>query len=404
MLGSGPKTAPKHIESLPMFPERRKGEYVGSPGQHKFYKMKPRDWFVDPQIIKRYCRETNLTQCSPPPRRSELEKQADRDARGRPFRVTVYRAFIPDPTEPNFSECNYNNCVYAGKEVTPQSDAVFVYAVGLDENFPQPPVRLPHQVFIFSAYEPVTVLYSTAISHSNSKWRKFFNATMTYRLDSDILKNYGLLDFQPKTQKDLPDYRAIARSKSRTAIWIVSHCKTQSNRMAYVKEMQKYITIDVFGKCGEKCEVKDERCVEDFNVTYRFYLAFENSFTTDFVTEKFFKLFIDDTHIVPVVRGDVDYNREFPEKSLVNAADFRGPKELALFLKHLEENEAEYSKYLEVKDRYRAVEIDRWCSLCQYLHKLWSLPESRRHRVVDLREDLVLGHVRTPPPLINAGE
>ena len=65
-------------------------------------------------------------------------------------------------------ECNYNNCVYAGKEVTPQSDAVFVYAVGLDENFPQPPVRLPHQVFVFSAYEPVTVLYSTAISRKLS--------------------------------------------------------------------------------------------------------------------------------------------------------------------------------------------------------------------------------------------
>ncbi|GFS18568.1 alpha-(1,3)-fucosyltransferase C [Elysia marginata] len=106
-------------------------------------------------------------------------------------------------------------------------------------------------------------------------------------------------------------------------------------------------------------------------------------------------------HIVPVVRGGVDYNREFPEKSLVNAANFKGPRELAAFLKSLETDELEYSRYLEVKDRYRAFVVDnRWCPVCEYLHKLYQLPENRRHKVVDLRKELYDGHVLTPPPIV----
>ncbi|KAK3759292.1 hypothetical protein RRG08_021239 [Elysia crispata] len=137
-----------------------------------------------------------------------------------------------------------------------------------------------------------------------------------------------------------------------------------------MKEMQKYIDIDIYGKCGQPCEVFDEICVPNFVNTYRFYLSFENSFCTDYITEKFFKLYIDGSHILPVVRGGVDYNKEFPEKAFVNAADFKNPKELALFLKSLAQDDLAYSQYLEVKDRYRGITYeDRFCQMCEYLHK-----------------------------------
>ena len=104
--------------------------------------------------------------------------------------------------------------------------------------------------------------------------------------------------------------------------------------------------------------------------TYRYYLSFENSYCTDYVTEKFFKLYIEGSHILPVVRGGLDYNKQFPEKAFVNAADFKSPKELALFLKDLEADDQRYSSYLEVKDRYRGIVYpDRFCQMCEYLHK-----------------------------------
>ena len=144
--------------------------------------------------------------------------------------------------------------------------------------------------------------------------------------------------------------------------------------------------------------MNDERCIPDLGTTYRFYLAFENSFCTDYTTEKFFKLFIDGMHIIPVVRGATDYTREFPEKTHVNAANFKGPKELALFLKALEENEDEYTKYLEVKDRYRGIPCgNRYCYICEYLQKLQARPESGRHRTIDLKKEFFDGHVLDPP-------
>ncbi len=44
-----------------------------------------------------------------------------------------------------------------------------------------------------------------------------------------------------------------------------------------MKELQKYIDVDVFGKCGQlKCS-KDKKCHEMIAKNYKFYLAFENS-------------------------------------------------------------------------------------------------------------------------------
>ncbi len=44
-----------------------------------------------------------------------------------------------------------------------------------------------------------------------------------------------------------------------------------------MKELQKYIDVDIFGKCGQlKCS-KDKKCYEMIAKNYKFYLAFENS-------------------------------------------------------------------------------------------------------------------------------
>ncbi|GFO07220.1 alpha-(1,3)-fucosyltransferase c-like [Plakobranchus ocellatus] len=379
-------------------PKRRRGRFRGSTGQHAFYHAKARDWHVDPEIVRTMCKQTNFTQCEPPTKRSEEKKKADRASR-KPFKVVTYIRFRYNPNDPSFAGCDYDNCVYTGNVVTADTDAVFIFGVGLKESTPLPKLRLPHQTYIIASWEPPAFIWSDTLTNEHSKWNHFFNATMTYRIDADISYRYGKLDFQPRRQSELPNYRMIARLKTRTAIWMVSNCgPTPSKRMAYVKEMQKYIDIDIFGVCGEPCELNDERCVADFSSTYKFYLAFENSFSTDYVTEKLFKLFVDDMHIIPVVRGAVDYNREFPEKSLVNSANFKNPQELALFLKALGADEMEYSNYLEVKDRYRAITFgNRWCYLCEYLHKEALLNKNHiGNRTVNIKKTLFKGHVFNP--------
>ena len=61
------------------------------------------------------------------------------------------------------------------------------------------------------------------------------------------------------------------------AVWLASNCHTFSERENYVRELQKFFPVDVYGKCGlEKCP-DNENCYEYLAKNYMFYLSFENS-------------------------------------------------------------------------------------------------------------------------------
>ena len=76
--------------------------------------------------------------------------------------------------------------------------------------------------------------------------------------------------------------------KTKLAFWLVSHCKTDNKREDYVKSLQKYIHVDIFGYCGQPLN-KSRNDFEQISLNYKFYLAFENSNCHDYVTEKFYK-------------------------------------------------------------------------------------------------------------------
>ncbi|CAG5126285.1 unnamed protein product [Candidula unifasciata] len=194
---------------------------------------------------------------------------------------------------------------------------------------------------------------------------------MSYRLDSDIFVPYSRLKSSPKP-RDQTMVNHIAKTKNGTAVWVVSNCGARYKRMEYVREMQKYIDIDIYGKCGTPCAWKNTTC-NDWTTKYKFYLAFENSLCTDYVTEKFFRLFNRTIFVIPVVRGGADYDKHFPDFTYINSAHFKTAKDLALHLKHLASDLENYSKYLEYKDLYTLLADDgiadkMACQICNYLH------------------------------------
>ena len=143
---------------------------------------------------------------------------------------------------------------------------------------------------------------------------------------------------------------------------------------------QKYIDVDTYGKCGKNCTnskrsnaLIHNKCLPDDEMNqYHFYLAFENSFCKDYISEKFFKMYEAGTNVVPVVRGGADYDSYFEPGSFVNAAHFKTAKELALHLKYLTENVDEYAKVLERKLKYRTDEVFKktnGCGICKFLNK-----------------------------------
>ena len=63
------------------------------------------------------------------------------------------------------------------------------------------------------------------------------------------------------------------------AVQFVSNCHSASKREAYVRELRRFIPIDIYGKCGEfKCaKEKGWQCYQEAEAKYKFYLAFENA-------------------------------------------------------------------------------------------------------------------------------
>lgn len=128
----------------------------------------------------------------------------------------------------------------------------------------------------------------------------FFNWTMTYRWDSDIVNPYGYI--RPNGSVPLhPDRDEMRRmlsqaasgtnhaaNKTKMAAWFVSNCYSLSGRNEFVEQLKKYVPVDVYGKCGTMvCGRKDEEeCRHRTAAKYKFYLSLENSLCLDYITEK----------------------------------------------------------------------------------------------------------------------
>ena len=83
-------------------------------------------------------------------------------------------------------------------------------------------------------------------------------------------------------------------------------------------------------------------------------------------------------NVVPIVYGGADYSAYTPPHSVIHAADFKSIKDLADYLKLLDNNDALYSKYLEWKSDYKVIlkPMDGWCDLCKRLNDPEQIPKS----------------------------
>ncbi len=219
-------------------------------------------------------------------------------------------------------------------------------------------------------------------------FENYFNWTMTYLPESDIPLPYGRIEplsSAPNTEIERFKIQETvrlshvnpAKGKTKLAIWLVSNCHARSNRMEYVRKLQKYIHVDIIsteGKCGGKDLCPKSRnedvCYDMIEQTYKFYLAFENSICRDYVTEKFFNSI--GRNIVPIVLGGANYSAIAPKHSYINALEY-SPHQLAAYLTELDQNDSLYAEYFWWKPFYRVVNLhqtnrESFCKLCAALH------------------------------------
>ncbi|XP_013391751.1 glycoprotein 3-alpha-L-fucosyltransferase A [Lingula anatina] len=158
-------------------------------------------------------------------------------------------------------KCPVGNCkVTEDMSAAYDADAIIFMGRALGK---KPEKRNPKTRWIWTNHE------SPCHTYLSNDWT--FNWTMTYRKDSDIYSPYGLplLDENHDEAKKR-DFLSVARSKTKLAAWAVSNCNAPSQRMEYVKELQKYMSVDIYGSCGPfKCgRDREAKCDDMFNKTY----------------------------------------------------------------------------------------------------------------------------------------
>lgn len=125
-----------------------------------------------------------------------------------------------------------------------------------------------------------------------------------------------------------------------------------------MNELMKHIEVDSYGRCLNNRKMPEEidgflklqsPDYYKFLAQYKFNIAFENAVCNDYMTEKLFRPF--EVGAVPIVMGSSLAKDWMPnERSGIFVNDFKGPRELAEFIKYLNSNDDEYEKYMAYKD------------------------------------------------------
>ncbi|XP_077490700.1 alpha-(1,3)-fucosyltransferase C-like [Amblyomma americanum] len=298
--------------------------------------------------------------------------------RERPLVVLLWTTWCGKQNYPYFKEdvvdavCPYACLFTRQRSYLASSSAVLFHGkdIQLDD---MPSLRSGEQRWIFFSLEPPT---ATPV-HVLRKLDGLFNLTMTYRTDSDVTTRYGYAFLPRKKIKKMKartpkkpwptGVQDVSRRKA-IAVWMVSHCKTDSMRETYVARLRKVIGVDVFGKCGDLvCQPKaSDVCLKEAARNYSFYLSFENSMCLDYVTEKFYRTLLFD--IVPVVLGGANYSRLAPPGSYIDALQFDSPEALGEFLANVAARPDWYDSYFLWKEHTELKYENVACKLCAKLH------------------------------------
>lgn len=129
---------------------------------------------------------------------------------------------------------------------------------------------------------------SPITSPDTSRFNGIFDLTFSYRTDSEFWFPYGTYEEIPFMNLSQHDFSI---GKDKLVIWPVSNCRPPIRKLL-VHELQKDITVDVYGRCSEQFgEARDcPRHTESCRIVtrhYKFLLAFENALCEDYITEKY---------------------------------------------------------------------------------------------------------------------
>lgn len=225
--------------------------------------------------------------------------------------------------------CQFQNCYITGdlgyfEDVT-DYDVILFNSIDVKVGMDLPELRSDNQLYLFVSIE------SASYYEISGDFNWFFNYTWTYKLNSDITYPYFIARDKkrgkvvaPKTEvhwmnttQMKPTSESVKnklKTKKTAAAWFASNCVTNNKRLDFVRNLRDVLVnygldVDIYGACGHFYCPKDRKddCYALLERDYYFYLAFENSISEDYVTEKLFTSL--EHFAVPVVYGGANYTR-----------------------------------------------------------------------------------------------
>lgn len=287
--------------------------------------------------------------------------------------ILLWNKFTGDPIipiDPNNSmnilkrtNCPVTNCdITLDKSRLNTSDMILFHMRSRIDEFPK--IRFSHQKWVYLIYE------SQQHCPMCSKLDGLFNLSATFRSDSDITNIY-LTDSRLKWVENNPNFNEKNYDpdvKKGFAAILISSCSDNLKRLKIIKELRRFINVDIYGKCSDqnlKCPSQGD-CREYLANNYKFFLAFENSICSEYITEKFFNTLNYNT--LPVVLGGGDYSKYMPKSSFINMLDFSNLEELGMYMNYLSSNKTAYLEYFKAR-QYLSTVLDNpkhsnFCEMC----------------------------------------
>jgi len=317
--------------------------------------------------------------------------------------ILFYTRYLGSITWPRISEtsqlkeidgtaCNAGPCsVTYNKNKMNESDAVVFHEPFL----PTPEILQKlrkhvssKQIWIWNLREPPYHLTQHSLSYMN-----IFNWTCTYSPKSEV---YDPIFHIIPTEDNEPEFESsklvgynnsntnkthdrfnkdFASKKSKMVFTAINNCL--KSRLELLRELKKYVSIDVYGRCGKhvgdsqlpKCKRFSKSCSSIMN-KYKFSFSMENSYCDYYVTEKYYQNGLQ-YGLVPIVLGGAVYNDPMValNHSFIDIENFENLQSLGTYLNYLNTNDTAYNEYFWWRTKYKVTRRSKACAICKRLWK-----------------------------------
>ncbi|XP_029025287.1 alpha-(1,3)-fucosyltransferase 7 [Betta splendens] len=217
-------------------------------------------------------------------------------------------------------------------------------------------------------------LEAPANNRNLKQFANVFNITISYKRNADVTVPYGEVLAK---QAETPVVEDSSLNKESLVCWVVSKYKEWHTRSKVYIKLNATLPVKVYGGWNKK-PLSSGDLLPTISRCY-FYLAFENSVASDYITEKLWR----NAYMagaVPVVLGPPPshYKAVAPPHSFIHVDDFASVEELGEHLQQLAQDKKRYSEYFTWKQKWKVTLITDWrerlCKICTLYN---TLPQQR---------------------------